>query len=256
MGKEKKELAKTEGGALAPRPDYIGEGNEGMEQMRPQDLVLPRIKLLQALSPEVAEGDMKAGTMVNTLTGEVVVEKDETIEFVPVQHYLEWIEWAPRSSNQGIIDRSRDAQSELAMRSAAGESVEVDGRKKFVVTEYHNFVVAVPSLGLDVAGLIVLSCNRSSHKRGKQLLSLARFRGKCPLFAGRYKLSSTQETNKNNESYYNYVIKNAGWATEEEFAALKQVHESLQQVTVSTEQEDEPDAAGPSGDKPSGDGDF
>lgn len=226
-------------------PDYIDGGGEGFENVRGKDIELPRLKLIQKGARESDVDGIAPGSITDTLSGEVIVGKDEEIEIVPALHYVSWIEWADIDDGGGIIDSSMDPKSTLAAR--ANERDE-DGKQ--VVTEYHNFIVLIPSLGLDKPYLLCLS--KTSFKHGRRLLMLARNRKAkdrngnpvgAPLFAGKYKMS-TELVERNDLRWYETKFENAGWADADTFAAAKALHaslgESLRQGKVKFTPADEP----------------
>ncbi len=203
----------------------------GFENMRGQDIIIPRLKLIQALSPETDAGTAKPGDILDSLSAQIVIPKDEQASIIPVFHYLEWIEWAARSSNEGILSRSLDPQSALAQSVMNQEKVILDDREVWRVTEYHQFIVLVPSISISMP--VAIGCAKTNHKKGRQLLALARYRGPKPLFAGRYKMTSKKETNKQNQSYFVFEFTNdesQPWTSEEEFIAAKACYEGAKEA--------------------------
>src|SRR5690625_2397775 len=76
MGKEAKELTVVEKREVQP----VSVTNRGMENANfdQSDFIIPRAKIVQALSREATEGDIRPGTMVNTATGEIIAQPEET----------------------------------------------------------------------------------------------------------------------------------------------------------------------------------
>lgn len=223
------ELARKGESALVPA--HIPQGQmKGLENMRPGDMVVPRLVLMQGLSPLVQADKAKLGDIVNSLTNEVLVGKDETDVFIPIYHYLEWMAWGNRNEAESLIDRSLDANGVLAQCWAKGQRHKVDQAARnlkhpdYPVTEYHNFIVLLPNSSMQQP--LVLSCCRSNHKKGRQLLALARYRGKVDLFSGLYRVSSVNETNKKG-TYKAFHFENAGWVTEEQLAVAKELYEMV-----------------------------
>lgn len=214
--------AKVEGG-LPAAPDYLEQGRDGLENMRPQDLLVPRLILMQALSPAVVDKnvDADAGDMFNSMTMERWVAEGDLAEFIPVFHYLEWIKWGSRDEGEGILGRSRDPKSDLAISAARREQNE-KGRP--IVTEYHNFVCLFPELGMDHP--VVIGCAKTNHSRGRHLLGLACYRGNYPLYSGKYTVEAEQRTNVKG-TFYVFKFANAGWASKEEFAFAKEFSENI-----------------------------
>lgn len=220
MGKKKEEPETALAAQTVPKHLVTvaeGELAAGMENVRPQDILIPRLILMQALSPVVVEDKFEAGDIVNSVSQALWLEKGATANFIPVFHYLEWIEWGEREKGESWLSRSLDHNGKLAQMSARAEKrVDAQGRDVFISTEYHNFVALFPEISKEV--LVVISCAKTNHKKGRQLIALARYRGRYPLFAGKYVLHAEIETNRQSQKYFVYNFDNAGWASEPEFA--------------------------------------
>jgi hypothetical protein len=73
------------------------------------DLIVPRVKLLQATSPEVEAFDnAKTGQFWHTLAEQALGTKDAGLRFVPLVLKKELVLWAPRGDDRGILARSSD----------------------------------------------------------------------------------------------------------------------------------------------------
>lgn len=205
-----------------PPPKHVEQGQEGLENVGQADLIIPRLVIMQALSPQVEEGTRKKGEVINSLTQEVWIPKDEVVPFVPIYHFKEWIQWGPRDTNEGIIDRSTDPDSDLAMSVKRSEK---DAEGNFVVTEYHNFIAIFPEHGIEKP--VIIPCCRSNHKHGRRLLGLAKYRGNYPLFAGLYHLKAQKEENKQSQKYFAWEFENAGWVDKDEFKIMRKVYDII-----------------------------
>jgi hypothetical protein len=206
---------------LSPVPE--GEILPGQENVRARDILIPRLVLLQALSPAVVEGDNQAGEILNSISEEIEIDKDAEKEFIPIYHYLEWIQWNDRDQGGGIQDRSLDPDGQLAQMSNKMEKHTTnEGKEVFTVTEYHNFVCIF--VGEDKPELIVISCAKSNIKHAKKFLGLIRMRGRYPMYAGKYTVKAVLETNQQNQKYYTYKFLNAGWAEEGSISELGKMY--------------------------------
>ena len=99
---------------------------EGFGNVTAADMVVPRLKLLQGLSPEVKD-DPRAniqGEWFHTILGEVI---GKTLNVVPLQITRSLELWAPRDDDRGLLARSADGHT----WDKPGEKFEirVDGRK-------------------------------------------------------------------------------------------------------------------------------
>ncbi|OGW10308.1 MAG: hypothetical protein A2W75_02765 [Nitrospinae bacterium RIFCSPLOWO2_12_39_15] len=178
-----------------------------------EDLIIPRAKLLQAMSPEMQEGGFTVGEIINSLTKEYLAE-----EFIPIFMFKNWIRFNPRSKTEpnfnseyeagAIIWKSNDPRDPLVLSES---KFGAKGEKPLAITFMNFFSVFAGS-----QTPVIVSFCKSSYHAGQELLSLARFSG-GDMFSKKYKLSSKDET-KDGSVYKVYGVKAAGKVTEEEYA--------------------------------------
>jgi len=219
MGKMKK---KDEQGIV---PKHIEQGQEGMENVEQSDLIIPRLVIMQALSPLVENGEKKPGEIVNSLTGETWIGLEEQKNFIPVYHFKEWIHWGDRDSNEGILDRSLDPESDLAISVKRGEKNE---KGKMKITEYHNFIAVFPEHGIHQP--VIVPCCRSNHKHGRALIGLAKYRGSHPLYAGVYNIGTQKEENQQGQKYFAFQFENDGWVPENQYEEVKDFYQLIKSM--------------------------
>ncbi len=78
----------------------VSIGNVGSD-----DLIIPRIKLMQNVSPEVEDSGAPMGEFWHTVAGESL---GEAFRFVPILVRKGYVLWAPRGDERGILARSSD----------------------------------------------------------------------------------------------------------------------------------------------------
>ena len=88
MSEEMKDLATT---ATNMPAEYNPSAAYGFEETDSKDIVIPRIKVINALSPERVDGEAQEGDILNSLTHEDVKGK----RFIPVKQYYSNIHWNP-----------------------------------------------------------------------------------------------------------------------------------------------------------------
>ena len=70
----------------------------GFEDMNADDLQLPRLKLLQAMSPEIENDEsLRSGHIFNSVTGDWW-PSDQGVKVVPCVYHKTYVEWAPVGS--------------------------------------------------------------------------------------------------------------------------------------------------------------
>ncbi len=203
-------------------PDYLkDELDDWADRLRAEDIVIPRLTLMQALTPSVQDGPNNAGEIINSASKEIWIGIDEELPFYILLHYNEWIEWGDRDSNEGIKAQSLDPAGELAQAWAKREKRHTQsGKEVYRVTEYHNFIALFPHHGMD--NPVIIPCCKSNHKHGKKLLGLMRTRASGrPQWSGRYSVKCESETNTNNQKYKVFEFSNDGWIDEEHIPDTK-----------------------------------
>lgn len=212
--------------------------------LRAEDVMFPRLQIMQSTSDPVKDGEAVVGQVRENVGNDLVLDRDEEMEFIPIFHFLSWIEWGDIDEGGGIVEMSTDPKSELAMRAAKRET---NAKGDIVVTENHNFIVLLRHRPDE---LYMLTCAKTSHKHGRKLLNLIRRRERI-LYSGAY-TASTKKAHRDKLSWYEWEFANAGtdespesaWATEAEFKACAQKYEELklahaeQRLRYETEREE------------------
>jgi hypothetical protein len=98
--------------------DYGEDEGGGYEGQTTEEIQIPFLALLQALSPQVTEGDMKAGQLFNTVTEE---SYGDSVLFVPSRREIAFVEWVPRDKGGGFVGRHEiGSEVVIAAKAAAG----------------------------------------------------------------------------------------------------------------------------------------
>lgn len=77
----------------------------GFENVTARDILIPRLTILQGLSPQVTQGkpefdpEAKVGNIYDTAMMQIFANG---IIFLPVYFSEQWLEWAPRNSGKGL----------------------------------------------------------------------------------------------------------------------------------------------------------
>jgi len=157
------------------------------------DLIMPRAKLIQALSPELNEGieNIKVGSIINSVTKEILPP-----EFIPIFMFKKFIRFNPRNKDDPNFDYKLSPgaiiwRTDNALDSMVQEQTSFGPNgEKPLATTFLNFFSYFPGSQMP----IIVSFCRTSYKTGKQLLSLAKFCG-GDMFSRKYRLTSVMEVN-------------------------------------------------------------
>lgn len=148
----------------------------GFEDEEAGDVIIPRVKVIQTLSPERKDRIADEGDIINSLTKERLNGK----VFIPVFKFNNNVWWKDRSEGGGIQCIARDGRigmlSDGTTRAcAACRRCEFDNSKQGkealpTCTKYINFFGFFAGERMP----IILSFSKTSYNEGKKLYSLAR----------------------------------------------------------------------------------
>jgi hypothetical protein len=194
------------------------DSNRGSENVESQDVQIPRISVLQDLSPQIKKDKpefipgAEVATIFNVLTGELY---PEGLEFVPVYFEKDHLVWKTRKAGGGLIRRC-DSAEEAAELAATNEVYEY--------IESPNHVCILLKDGMpDCEVSIPMAVGKA--KVSRKLNSLVRLNG-GDRFSRVYKLSVVPDEGQGGE-YYNFAVDNVGWADEAAFGAAEKLYESI-----------------------------
>lgn len=219
---------------LAERPSWMGEGTRGSEEVTIQDVTIPRLSMVQDLSPqrkknnaEYIEG-CEEGMLFNTVTNELYTG---SVLFVPVYFRLEWLVWKHRDAGgglQGVCATQEEAVKLVGEHPLAGQQTE-KGEPVLEVqdTAQHFGLLLDPNSPAEAphATEIVVSMSKSQLKPSRQLNSQVRIAG-GDRFERYYRLSAVQVDGARGE-YYNWKVEQLGFVAQAIFAQAEALYESV-----------------------------
>ena len=197
-------------------PTTVSDAPMGFEDEEAGDVIIPRVKVIQTLSPERKEKQADEGDIINSLTKEKLNGK----VFIPVFKFNNNVWWKDRSEGGGIQCMSRDGKTgtttdDQTMLCQVCRKCEFDNTKKGkeaipVCTKYINFFGFFAGERMP----IILSFSKTSYNEGKKLYSLAKVTMQNMWNYG-YTLSEKLMSKGNNE-WYVPVMTAAGPTDEED----------------------------------------
>lgn len=189
MNKEITKKENTEVGPVANKP-------RGFDNEDAKDLLLPRIELLQGLSPAVQEGKGKAGDLVNQISKSPL----PTNIFLPIAMHRKYIKWIPRDQGGGIEYQTTDPNDPRVTEDTKWGA---HGTKP-TCTAYMNFLVLLEKSTLP----IVLSFSMTNYTEGRKLFTMCKM-ANCDMWLKKYKLATKAKTN-NMGTWHVFDISEAG----------------------------------------------
>jgi hypothetical protein len=214
----KKEVATVE----EPKVPTTYSGPSGIsDNIGQQDMRLPRVALIQALSPTAVDGTHKVGSLVNTLTQE---EIKAPCVITPCFVFKNVIKWHPREQGGGMIYKTTNITAEVQ------KDLAWVGDQKPMADAYINCVCVID--GIDMP--MIASFCKTSYKSGQDLATLVQLSG-C---AWKYKYELGTKLIKGAKgSYYIFTVKRAGKTTEQEAHDAKDLYESVKGMSIETDYE-------------------
>jgi predicted Rdx family selenoprotein len=207
-------------------PAYIKQGGpaRGSENVETSDLVIPRIELVQALSPcinankaEFIEG-AKLGDFFNTVT-RAVYPAEEGVLVIPILYKKEFLIWKDRKQGGGF--RGSYATLQEANERIAGE----EDAEHLVANETGQQLVLVvnPDGTTDETMMAMVSMSRTKLKVSKNWNSLIRLNG-GDRFSRVYRLISVDEQNSTGDDYKNIAVMAAGFPEEAAYREAEKIY--------------------------------
>lgn len=245
------------------------------------DLIIPRIKLLQSVSPELdANDNAKKGNFWHNVASENL---GDSFRAIPIIMRKSWVLWAPRGDDRGVLARANDGvhwDQEPGMKFTVkpkNSPVDITYILGETVHERFNGAPALSEFGSSIPGdknsppaaaltyqflwylpdfphlspAVVIN-TRSSVKPAKGLLSKIDMRPEDH-YAQAYSVGVTKQKNAANEEFYNYTFMADGYATEEEYEHCKALYEQFKEAGWRADDETEDtDGDGLDEDRPRG----
>ncbi len=220
----KNELAtQTTMGAVS-LPSYL-QGTEGLgnENVRREDVTIPRIGLIQSLSPERTKGHAKQipgceeGQFFNTVTREIL---DETFKFVDILFTKTWGVFVHRDFGGGFKGQF-STEVEAATFAAQQENA---SQMEVVDTGVH--VIVRLDNDLRPVETAILMFTKSKLKVSRDINTILKGSG-AARFATLWQMEAVGETNKKGQPYFNFKATKQGWVSPELFEFCKKVYDEV-----------------------------
>ena len=204
-------------------PDYIKQDgpSRGNENVGADDIVIPRLILLQKISPELDKNEAsfiegaEAGQFANSLTREVY---GDLLDIVPIFYRKEWVVFKDRKKGGGFRGTFQTEHDAKTFCDGHEEAADLE------INETGNhFCYAVRKDGS--FDEITIPMTSTKLKVSRQLNSLVRLRG-GDRFCGKYSLGSVSEKNDFG-TFYNFSVAANGWASKEAYEAAGNTYEMI-----------------------------
>lgn len=195
----------------------------GSENVGAEDLVIPRLELVQALSPCLKKNDagyiegIEVGMLYNNVTRQ---SYGQSVQVIPVFFKKEFIVWKSRKLGGGFVGA-------FAFNEEA-ESVRLSQEQpdQFQVNETANMFCLLRNPETGKLEEIVVSMAITKLKVARKWNSLIRM-NEGDSFSRVYEIGTAEERNKSNEEYQNITVRALGFVTEPEFTRAENLYEAV-----------------------------
>lgn len=207
-----------------------GGSIRGAEEVKAEDLILPRLEIVQALSPcrkpqdpAFIEGATE-GQLYNNVTRQLYGSQ---VVVVPVYFKKEYLLWKDRDEGGGF--RGAFPTKELA--EDARELLEpVERDLVEAIDTAQHFCLLLDKANGKIEE-IVISMAKSKMKHSRKWNSLIRL-SQTDSFAKAYKIGTVVEKNSKNQDYHNFSIAALGFVPEEVYNRAEKLYEAIKSGSV------------------------
>lgn len=224
---------------------FVDDANSGLENITSEDLTIPRLKILQALSPEVNKRDGKyvdgasAGDVINTVTSKLYNEDNELV-VLPVSYKRLFLEWQPRESGGGLVAQHEDqAILSKTTKNQIGQDMLDNGN--YIQTSANHFVLVLNSDGsFDQAMIPMAGTQLKKSRTWNSVMASLKMRSNDkvftpPSFSHKYSMKTVQESNDRG-TWFGWNITNLGPLGQDEmffYEAAKEFASTVGDINLS-----------------------
>lgn len=237
--KQAKEVATQQNNLPAAFSNDVPEwakGNgpaRGSENVGTKDIVLPRLEIIQAQSPIKDEKPDEAieGHLFNTVTTEVL---GDLVFIVPIYYRMEYLVWKDQDAGGGFFgaynfeDQAQRRRDELIKDGEDPSLIEV------IDTPVHYCLRVDPNTLKTEQ--IVISMAKSKAKVSRKWNATIQLAG-GDRFSRIYKVTTFKDKNKQNKTFFNYVVQPAGFPPEAVYREAEKLYEMFSKNGVSANHE-------------------
>ena len=217
---ESTEVVAQVAGVQEQMPEWLQKGNAGSEDVTAKDMILPRVDVLQALSPQIKKSDpnyidgAEQGQIFNTVTGEIY---GNNVAFVPVLFRKEFTVWKLRKAGGGFCGAyPTKGEGDAAV---AGMQNPPDYE---CVESHQHFCMLLTDHGPEEA---VFSMTKSKLKVSRALNTLIQIAG-VDRFAKAYRVDAI-ETSSDKGEFWSLKVHPVGFVEQDLYQRGKGLYEMI-----------------------------
>jgi len=189
--------------------DMMADAGMGFENVTANDVAIPYLKILQALSPEL-RGTTKVpgaeeGLIINTVTQQLMKE----FRVIPCAFKKSYVEWTPREAGGGLVKEHMD-EAILSKTKKNERNQDVLPNGNLIVTTSYHYVLVLTEGGYERAVMAMSSTQLKKSRRwlGQMMSLQVKVGDKSftpPPFSHSYHVGTGMET-KDTNSWFGWII--------------------------------------------------
>ena len=235
----KNEISEKKNTDIAVPSEFYDDAGSGLENIGAEDVTIPRLKILQAMSPEVNKHDGKyvdgasTGDIIKTVTSTVYNESNPLI-VLPVAYKRLFLEWTPRESGGGLVAQHDDpAVLEKTTKNEQYQDVLENGN--YIQTSATHFVLVINADGsYDTAMISMAGTQLKRSRTWNSMMASVKMKSgdkvfTPPTFSHKYGLNCVQESNDRG-TWFGWGITAKGQVTGDEMTYYEAAKTFAEQV--------------------------
>lgn len=219
MAKDEVEKVEVGAGSIVPAAmDFEADAGIGQEGMGKDDLAIPRLVILQALSPQLQKQKSEfiegadQGQIFDTVS-KALYEGDKGLTVVPICYRRAYLEWKLREDGGGFVKDHSDDESILQTTKKDKRGRDMTEAGTQIVTTAEYFVMQLLDDGSFIPAVISMASTQLKKARNwNTLMKQWRMPSKAggtynpPMFARSYEFTTVPESNDQG-SWFGWSIK-------------------------------------------------
>jgi hypothetical protein len=220
-------------------PDWAKGEGRGNENVGAKDTTLPRLEIVQSQSPiKDTNEEAREGLMFNSANDTII---GDTAYIIPIYYRMEYLVWKDQERGGGFFgSHETEALARERIRQVVAEEGEDEADLEVVDTPVHFCLRVRPDM---MSEQIVLSMAKSKAKVSRKWNAAIQIAG-GDRFARVYKLTTFKDKNKQNQSFYNFVVQPAGFPPEKLFREAERLYSVFREQGVKADHESAGRSAG------------
>lgn len=229
-------------------PDYIQKGDKrGTENLGMGDLVIPRLEIVQGLSPAVKKGDpgfiegATAGQLNNSVSRQLY---GESVWVIPADYSVQYLVWRDRKMVDAHNANSANRASKLPTDGGffgaypdahkAKERADLEGGEKscIVVVDTPTHLCLLLNAETGEPEEVMVPMPRTKAKVSRQWNTLVKMAG-GPRFSRAYEVKTVLQKNAQGD-FYNFAIQPVGFPPKQVYQRAEALYEAMQKGRVVT----------------------